>query len=427
MTIRAIFDMKLALSLLSASFVGLMAARAADSKIAAAAVNALGVDLYRASVHGESNLLLSPYSIQNALAMTYAGADDETRTEMQRVLHFPADDDAVHGGFSSLAWELTDAAAKSVEEVKQSKKYGGPSTPLEFHLANRLFAQRGYDFRAPFLSLLKDRYGAPLEEMDYKKNPEKARAQINHWVADQTKDRIRDLIPAGAITPITRLTLVNALYLRAPWSKEFDPKLTKPERFLAHGKDGVNVPTMLSQTDCGYARHDGFQVVTLSYYGDALQFVIVLPDKPEGLASLEKQLTPVMIDEWSHLPAREVILHLPKLHQEPPTLWLGETLKALGMKTAFDDPPHSANFDRMAPRKPEDYLYISAVLHKTFLSLDEKGTEAAAATAVTMMAGAKMVAKPKPVEVRVDHPFLFAIQHVPSGACLFLGRVTDPR
>jgi serpin B len=400
---------------------------AADSKIASSAVNALGVDLYRAHSSGDSNLLLSPYSIQNALAMTFAGADGNTRTDMQRVLHFPADEDALDASFGNLAQELADAAKKSVEAVKHAKESGGPSTPIEFNLANRLFAQKDYDFRAPFLDRVKDHYGAPLEKVDYKADAEKVRAAINRWVEEQTKNKIRDLIPAGVFNRETRLTLVNALYLRAPWSKEFSEKLTQKERFVAHGRDDVEVPMMTGTSSCGYAKREGFQIVTRRYYGGDLQFVIVVPENPNGLADIEKALTPKLLDDCAHLPMQDVILHLPKFRIAPPTLPLGDDLKALGMKTAFDEPTGSANFDRMAPRKPNDYLCISAVLHKTFLALDEKGTEAAAATAVVMMTRSAMMPQAQPVEVRVDRPFLFAIQHVPSGACLFLGRVTDPR
>ncbi|MEP6672093.1 MAG: serpin family protein [Chthoniobacter sp.] len=418
--------MKTTLLLFLSLAAALARTHAADSKAAATAVNALGVDLYRTQAHGEDNLLLSPYSIQNALAMTFAGADGDTQAEMQRVLHFPADETALHGSFAALAGELADAAKKTVESVKNSKKNGGPNTPIEFNLANRLFAEKHYEFRAPFLDLVKTQYHAPLEKVDYRSAPEAARAKINRWVEEQTKNKIRDLIPAGVIKADTRLTLVNALYLRAPWSDEFVEGATKNERFLVHGRDGVPVPTMLSGTHCGYAKRDGFQVVTRTYYGGELQFVIVLPDNPAGLAAMEKQLTPKLLEECAHLPSQKVILYLPKFRLEPPTLSLGDSLQALGMKTAFDHPAGSANFDRMAPRQPNDYLYIGAVLHKTFLALDEKGTEAAAATAVVMAPGGAMIPS-KPPEVRVDHPFLFAIQHVPSGACLFLGRVTDPR
>lgn len=420
--------MKTSLLLLLAPFAMMASTFAADSKIAASAVNALGMDLYRLHAQGDGNLLLSPYSIQNAFAMTYAGADGDTRGEMQRVLHFPADENALDQSFGVLAEELTEVAKKSVEAVKRSKESGGPATPIEFNLANRLFGEKDYAFRPEFLDLVKARYGAPLEKMDYKTAPDKARVAINRWVEEQTKKKIRDLIPAGAIKRDTRLTLVNALYLRAPWEKEFDEKATKNEPFLARGTESVEVPMMMKQSSCGYARRGDFEIVTRPYWGGELQFVILLPGDPKGLPGLEKALTPKLLEECTHLPSREVILHLPKFRLEPGTMALDASLKTLGMKTAFDEPRGSANFDRMAPRKPNDYLAIDAVLHKTFLALDEKGTEAAAATAVVMaMRGMVMPEKAKPVEVRVDRPFVFAIQHVPSGACLFLGRVNDPR
>jgi serpin B len=420
--------MKLPLLIITAVVAMTSTHHAADSHIAGDAVNALGVDLYRAYTSGGSNLLLSPYSIQIALAMTYTGADGDTRAEMERVLHYPKDEAALDGSFEALADELTDTATKSIEWVKNAQKLGsGPTTPIQFDLANRLFAQRGYDFRPAFLSAVKDHFHAPLEEVDYRTAPAKARETINHWVAEQTKDHIRDLIPANGITKDTRLTLVNALYLRAPWETEFNDKATQPDRFLVHGRDSVKVPTMVNKSSCGYARRETYEVITRPYYGGTLQFVILLPNDPGGLAALEKQLTPELLAGAAKLPAEDVILHLPKFRIEPPTMPLEDNLKALGMKTAFDDPRGSANFDRMAPRKPNDYLAISAVFHKTYLALDEKGTEAAAATAVVMITRGMAMRQPPPAEVKVDHPFIFAIQHVPSGACLFLGRVTDPR
>jgi serpin B len=180
-------------------------------------------------------------------------------------------------------------------------------------------------------------------------------------------------------------------------------------------------------TYCGYAKRDGFTAVTLPYNDRELQFVILLPDEAKGLPALEKKLTTPMLAECAKLQAQDVNLHLPKFKFEPPTMNLGEALQGLGMQTAFDLPRGSANFDRLAPRKPNDYLYISAVFHKTFIAVDEEGTEAAAATAVAMAVGASAGQKPEPPEVRIDRPFLYAIQHVPSGACLFIGRVTDPR
>ena len=155
--------------------------------------------------------------------------------------------------------------------------------------------------------------------------------------------------------------------------------------------------------------------------------LILLPDEVDGLASLEAKVTPELLVTEARPKQEEVILQLPKFKLEPPLFRLGQTLRSMGMKSAFDVPRGSANFDRLAPRKPDDYLFISEVFHRTFLELDEKGTEAAAATAVVMARATAMIEKAKPIEVRVDRPFLFAIQHRPSGACLFLGRVTDPR
>jgi serpin B len=177
----------------------------------------------------------------------------------------------------------------------------------------------------------------------------------------------------------------------------------------------------------GYAKREGYTAVSLPYTGDDLQFLVLLPDDVNGLHALESQLTSETLAECAKLQTREVDLHMPKFKIEPPTIALAEKFEALGMKTAFNKPAGSANFDRMAPRKPNDYLYISQVFHKTFIAVDEKGTEAAAATAVAMMAGTALIQRPPPVEVRIDRPFIYAIQHVPSGVCLFLGRVTDPR
>ena len=178
-----------------------------------------------------------------------------------------------------------------------------------------------------------------------------------------------------------------------------------------------------------YAKRKGFSAVVLPYSGGDLQFVVLIPDEVDGLGELEKELTADLLDDCAKMNTTEILLHLPKFKFEPPTIQLAAELQGLGMKTAFDIPPGSANFDRMAPRKPNDYLAISDVFHRTFIALDEKGTDAAAATAVAMVRTTAMrpMTPQKPIEVKVDRPFIYAIQHVPSGACLFLGRITDPR
>jgi len=401
---------------------------ATNFDVAAKATNGLAVDLHRQLATGDENLCVSPYSIENALAMTFAGADGETRTEMARVLHF-GNDAGVPASFFALQRSLEEMSGKTTELIKRSKKFGGPSEPITLNIANRLFAQKDYKFREAYLSLVKQNFGGAFEPIDFIANPAAATQRINKWVVDQTHDRIRDLIPGGALDKTTRLVLANALYLKAPWASEFSENATQREPFFVRGGEPLDVPMMRKRSDhFGYAKREGFTVVSLPYAGDDLQFVVLLPDDVNSLRALESKLTGDTLASCAKLEKRDVDLHLPKFKLQPPTMALAEKFEALGMKTAFDKPQGSANFDRIAPRKPNDYLYISQIFHKTFIAVDEKGTEAAAATAVAMMAGTALRSPPPPpIEVKVDRPFVYAIQHVPSGVCLFLGRVTDPR
>jgi serpin B len=397
------------------------------SSVAASAVNTIGIDLLHLTGRSDANALLSPYSIETALAMTYAGADGKTREEMARVLHLSGDDTQMNHSFAALEGAVESAAQRSAELADQMKKYGATNDPIMLALANRLFGQKDYNFRPSFLDLLKTNYNAPFQSMDFLHDSAGATKTINDWVAEQTKQRIRDLIPSGALDEVTRLVLVNAIYFKAPWADRFTDSATRPLPFHAGGGSPVDVPTMSIQKQFGYTKTNGVAVVTIPYSGRELQFLIILPDDVNGLAKVEAGLTPEKLSAWANVPSQEVKLFLPKFKMEPPTLPLGEALQTLGMKTAFDMPKGSANFDRMAPRRPNDYLYISRVFHKTFISVDEKGTEAAAATAVAMATRSAIMRPPEPVEVKVDHPFLFAIQHRASGACLFLGHVANPR
>jgi serpin B len=414
------------LALLAAAFtIFTSLTQAASFDPAAKATNELGLDLYRKLASGEENVCLSPYSISCALAMTLAGADGETRTEMARVLHLDPQADG-DPSFAALQKSLAEIGPKTTAIAEQSKKNGGPSEPITIAIANRLFAQRGYQFRAQFFARVKDNYAAEPETLDFKQDAAAATKRINDWVAQQTRDRIRNLIPQP-LEAATRLVLANALYLKAPWANEFSAGATKPEPFHVRGKNALGVPTMQQRERLRYAKRDGFSAVALPYSGGDLQFVILIPEKIDGLREIEEKMTADVLAECAQMKESDVLLYLPKFKIEPPTIQLAQELQALGMKTAFDIPPGSANFDRMAPRRPNDYLAISEVFHKTFIALDEKGTEAAAATAVVMRELTAMREMTEPIEIRADRPFLYAIQHVPSGACLFIGRVTDPR
>jgi serpin B len=401
---------------------------AADlSKTAASAINDFGIDLLAHAAKPQENTALSPYSIQIALAMTFAGAEGGTREQMAKVLHYPANDPNVSRSFAALQNALTEVANRTAKLAAESKKAGGPSEPITLTVANRLFGQQGYDFRPAYLTLLKETFGAPLEALDFAKNPADAAKHINGWVEKQTRERIRNLIPANALNKDTRLVLANAVFLKAPWAQEFNEKATQPRPFHLAGGQSVDVPTMTRKDSYGYSKHEGFVAVGLPYSDGDLQLLVLLPDTAIGLPNLESQLTPALLMDCARLKSEDLLLYLPRFKLEPPLFALRDTLEALGMESAFDVPQGSANFDGIAPRRPNDYLFISNVFHKTFVEVDEKGTEAAAATAVVMMRATAHFEEPKPIEVRVDRPFLFAIQHRPSGACLFLGRVMDPR
>jgi serpin B len=422
-------------------------ASAADFNVATA-TNQVGLELFRqlAKDRVETNLVISPYSIESAMALVYPGSEGTTREELSRALHFPTADAPLAPAFAELRAALEIAANHSNEVAVRSHsgeqvrtKINGkivelkepPEMVMEWRAANRLFAQRGYAFRSAFLDLMRDGFAAPLERLDFRGDTEKARGVINSWVEEQTHQKIRDLIPGGGVTRDTSLVLVNALYLKAPWDTPFSMHATRPQPFHVHGTELRYRPTMERSASLAYAKEDNLTVIGLPYLGRDLQFLILLPDPNQSPDAIAANLTTEHLQRWSHLggfESRKLIeLYLPRFRVEGSTLPLGKPLRALGIKTAFDEPTGSANFDRIAPKKPDGYLAISEVFHQTFIAVDETGTEAAAATAVVLRTFGIMMDPEKPLEVRVDRPFLFAIQHRASGTCLFLGRITDPR
>ncbi len=406
------------------ALVAITTVHAAADSVATNAINTVGLELLGQINKPDENVCLSPYSIQSALAMTFAGADGDTRSEMARVLHFSGDPSAA---FAALQQSLEQSVNKTIDVATESKKFGGPSEPITLAVANRIFPQHGYSIRDTFIATVQKFFGGNPEPLDFRKDPEAARQRINHWVAEQTRDRIQDLIPSNGLDKTIRMVLANALYLKAPWAREFNDALTKPAPFQVRSSESVDVPTMRQVANMQYRKEDGLTLVGFPYVGGELQFLIVLPEAGRPIADAEKELNPAKLNQLGQAKPARIDLSLPKFKFTSPTLPLGNSLRALGMKTAFDEPPGSANFDRMAPRQPNDYLAISEVFHKTFIAVDEKGTEAAAATAVAMLTASAISHEPEPIVVKVDRPFFFAIQHVPTGACLFLGHVTDPR
>ena len=269
-----------------------------------------------------------------------------------------------------------------------------------------------------FLALAKSNYDAGLNPVDFG-NSEAARKTINDWVEKQTNEKIKDLLPAGAIDSLTRLVLTNAIYFKGTWAKQFDPKSTYDGQFWANGKDAVKAPLMHQSGEFNFYDSPDLKAVELPYSGQGLSMLVLLPTQCAGLADLEKKLTPEQLAKWTEQmkPTKELSVTLPKF-KFTSEFSLKDRLSALGMKDAFN--PDKADFSGMNGGKEE--VYLSAVIHKAFVEVNEEGTEAAAATGVVVKARAVRVT---PTFI-ADHPFVFLIRDNKSGAILFLGRVADP-
>jgi serpin B len=378
-----------------------------DATSAAGAINAFGLELYRAARFGTDNAVISPASIALALGMTRAGARGTTATELDAVLHAVASPD--HAGWlNALDQALVSRNGLFTDAA-------GVSHEVTLRIANAPFAQVGYPIEDAYLQALAADYGSGLRLVDYAGDTERARGQINGWVDAQTDHRIPQLVKPGLVTPLTRLTLVNAIYLKAPWATPFDPTDTKVGSFTRPDGAKVRVPFMsMTYGCCTYASGPDWQAVDKAYLGDALSLTLILP---RDLAAFTASLSPARLQQIvGALDFHFVALSLPKFSIESETS-LAAVLKGLGMSAAFD--PATADFSGITSY---ERLHVGAVVHQADISVDEVGTEAAAATAVEEggMGGGP------PTPVRFDRPFLFALRDRQTGAVLFLGQVTDP-
>ncbi len=375
-------------------------------KAAAQSSNGFAIDLYQQARRREGNLFFSPASVSTALAMTHAGASGTTKQQMADVLHLTPEQD-VDAGFAGLMDLLNST---------------GDRNGYQMSTANRLWGAEDARFESSFLALMKEHYHAPLESLDFGQT-EAARNTINTWVLDQTHGRIVDLIPPGILKPDDRMALTNAIYFLGGWQSEFDKSLTKQSPFHLTTDESVETATMYQQESFAYAEDSETQIVSLPYRENSVSMVILLPKQRDGLTRLEDRFTPERLDGWlEKLNERPVQLHMPKFKLQS-QLMLADVLRSMGMTTAFSD---DADFSPMSKRES---LKISEVIHQANVDVDEKGTEAAAATAVILAptsAAFDPTEPPKPVVVRADHPFLFLIRDNATGAILFLGRVLSP-
>ena len=381
-----------------------------DSQTLVDGNNAFALDIYqtlRSLASQDGNLILSPFSISLALAMTYAGARGETESQMANSLHFDLPQAGLHPAFNALDQDL----------ASRGKAKSDSGAPLQLNIANAVWAEQTYPFLQEYLDLIASNYGAGIRLADFVNQYASIRQEINDWVYDQTQKKIKDLIPDGALNPNTRMVLVNAIYFKADWLSQFDANDTSDAPFhLLNGTD-VTVKMMNQGMSVPYYAGKGYQAVELPYAGDTAAMDIFVPDAG-NFAAFESSLnSDVFNATLSHLQPSFMKLSLPKFTFES-EFNLSEALKSMGMTGAFDS--DKADFSGMTSQYD---LFISDVIHKAFVAVDEKGTEAAAATAVIMEA---TMAIQYDVNLTIDRPFIFIIRDKPSGQILFMGRVLNP-
>lgn len=367
---------------------------------------AFALEVYRRLTGEDGNIVFSPYSISVALAMTYAGAEGNTEKQMAQALFFLLPPEKLHPAFNALDQKLNNQP-KPIEGTK----------PFVLRISNALWGQKEYPFLAAFLDMLAENYGAGMRLLDFAADPEAARLQINQWISEQTEGKIKDLIPPGAIDVLTRLVLTNAIYFNADWQLKFDKDATYTAPFNRLDGSTVSVDMMNQEKGFRYAAMDGYQAIKLAYQNSTFSMLILVPDAGK-FSQFESSLSP---DELAAVLARleytQVNLSLPKFQYEF-DFSVVETLKAMGMQDAFI--PNAADFSGMDGSRD---LFITDILHKAFIAVDEAGTEAAAATAVIV--GVTSM-PPEAIPLVIDRPFLYLIQDDVTGTILFLGRVLDP-
>jgi len=363
---------------------------------------AFALDLYARLQSTGGNLFFSPYSISACLAMTYSGARGDTARQMAQTLHFSANPDQLASAFGELQRQL-DAAKKG----------------SQLEVANGLWGQKDHPFLPAFLEVAKNTWQASLNQVDFRTGAEPARAEINDWVRRKTEGKITNLLRPGTVAAATRLVLVNAVYFKGRWARPFNNRNTSDAPFWVAPNQPVQAPLMNLSAGFKYAEVEGLQLLELPYAGGDLSMVVLLPGEINGLKTTEASLAKQTLDGWlAQAREQKVTVFLPRFKLTA-QFRLERTLAQMGMKDAFS---RAADFSGMDGARD---LFISAVIHKAFVDVNEEGTEAAAATGAVMRAMAVARRQPTPT-FRADHPFIFLIRDTHSGSILFLGRMLDP-
>jgi serpin B len=378
--------------------------------------NAFATDLYAQLRRQPGNLFFSPQSIATALSMTFIGARGDTSTEMAKVLHLQALRSDSRKETLTLQSLVLEEYANQWKLLNESAQDG-----LELHVANGLWVKADYPLHSEFIKAIVESFKGSIEPVDFN-NELAARNKINTWVSDQTRGKIRNLIGPNAVTSGTRLVLANAIYFKAAWDAQFTKEASRKEKFHVSLDRDVDIEMMQQTRFYEVAELEGFKLLVMPYKGSEASMLVLLPDKVDGLEDLERSLSAEKVDSWlEKRKSVRVALSLPKF-KSTSALNLNDPLIALGMKKAFAI--KEADFSGIASVQGEP-LYIGLVIHKAFVDVNEEGTEAAAATGVSIRAGAVM--RPiEPLRFNADHPFVYIIRSNSTGDILFMGRLTDP-
>jgi serpin B len=389
-----------------------------NKKIIVEGNNKFALELFAKLQSTKGNLFFSPYSISTALAMAHAGARNETESQMAGVLHFPVSVNRKTDSSSNSLMDKQQFALSFGNIIKDLNKRGQKGD-YTLTVANALWGQKDYGFLEDFLKLIENSYDGRLEEVDFITATETARKTINTWVEKKTNDKIKNLISEGVLDSMTRLVLTNAIYFKGNWARQFEEKRTKDAPFTLDDGQKIDVAMMYQKAEFGYMETDTFQALELPYVHDELSMVILLPKKFDALDEFEKTLTPENLTQWlADIHKQEVVVFVPKFKMTS-QFSLASVLKSMGMTDAFSS---DADFSGIDGKRD---LFISAVIHKAFVEVNEEGTEAAAATGVVMRLTS---IGPAPIPVfRADHPFLFLIRDNLTGSILFIGRAANPK
>lgn len=363
---------------------------------------AFALDLYAQLKGGKGNLIFSPYSISSAMAMIYAGGRGQTESQIAETLHFRLPRETLHTAFLELQ-----------DDLNEVQKPGS----IQFLIANAIWPHNAYSFKKAFLGLLETHYRASITPVDYIDHLEEARQTINRWVEKKTMDQIKELIRPGILNALTRMVLTNAIYFKGNWNSQFSDKSTKTMPFNVTSTQSVMIPMMYQTQEFGYHADETIQVLEMGYEGNRISMLVLLPLQKDGITNLEKNLNARQLQQWTdQIQKQKVETWFPKFKLTS-SFDLNDPLLALGMLDAFGK---KADFSGMDGTRR---LYLSAVVHKAFVEVNEEGTEATAATGGVI----STTSAPILPQFRADHPFLFLIRDTVSKSILFIGRVVQPK